>query len=81
MGKRGMKPMPSRAWVPIVRELFEHIDNAQLSYPEASKLIGVSEHTVARWRNGTDAPRLFHFECAANAVGYKVALVPMEPGE
>lgn len=81
MGKRGTKPMPSRAWMPIVRELFEHIDAAQLTHLETSKMVGVSEHTVSRWRRGPEAPRLFHLECAANAVGYKVALVPMEPGE
>lgn len=81
MGKRGVKPMASRAWIPLVRELFDHIDAAQLSYPEASRRIGVAENTIAQWRNGSCAPRIFHFECAANAVGYRVVLVPMEPGE
>lgn len=47
---------------------------------ELSKRSGVFKNTILEWRHRTN-PSLTNFEACANALGYKIMLVPMEDEE
>ena len=60
---------------PLVNELRDLIPNRQVR--NTARRIGIADTTVYHWWKGTD-PRLSIFEAALNAVGYRLAIVPME---
>ena len=75
------KPRPPRTASPVVREMMAIIDARKLHHQRLSVDAGLTRHTIAHWRHGKNAPTLFGFECVAQVLGYRVALVPLEPAE
>ena len=67
---------PVRAASPVVRQLFELIDDAGISLADAGRPAGVHYVTMSRWRQGFSAPRLVELENVAQGMGYRLLLVP-----
>lgn len=73
------KPLPPRdPWSntasPITRQLLAIIAADPRTMADITPVIGVTEVGLSRWRRGKASPRLFQFECAAEALGYRLVL-------
>lgn len=73
------KREPSKTASPVTRDLMAILDETGLSARRLSKSLGISNVALSNWRHGRRSPRLIEFEVAAEAVGYRLVLVPIEP--
>lgn len=69
---------PARTASPIIRQLFDRIDDAGVPGRELQRRSGVHHVTLSKWKHGTNAPRLTDFEAVAQAMGFSVVLVPLD---
>lgn len=76
--ERGFKKKEAKSAIRIVRDLFKIIDRVKISYCALERKSGANRVTFARWRNGTRSPNLQQFEAAAQVLGYRVILWPIE---
>ena len=72
------KVMVSQSTNPLVRELFVLINKKKSQIKILSKKAGLGESTIFEWRRYDADPRMFLFNCALNAIGYRLAIVPVE---
>lgn len=80
MGKRG--PIgTSRSAIPVVREMFETIDDQRVSTRGLTKRAGIAHGQLCRWRQGLCAPNVVTIDSVLNVLGYRLAIVPLEPAE
>lgn len=71
---RAQPRLPVRSALPIVRDLFEIIDQTGLSYEMLAKKAGCHKQSLTIWRRGKNAPGLQQFENVAMSLGYEVVL-------
>jgi len=57
----------------IVRDFFELIRHSKYTVQEIADIAGLDRQTVLEWGK-SKSPRLFTFEAAVNAAGYKLVL-------
>lgn len=69
---------PTRTASKLVRRLFEIMDESGQSYGEYSGRIGVHAVTLSNWKRQGASPRLYDFECAAEVLGYRLEMVPIQ---
>jgi ribosome-binding protein aMBF1 (putative translation factor) len=83
MGKRGKLFAPARTAIPVVQDLCAIIDREarNLSQRSLTKRAGVDFNRLGEWRRGQAAPNMNTFSSVAAALGYRLALVPLEPAE
>jgi len=60
----------------VVRQFYEIADRDEVQYLAVAKRAGVHPVTLTNWRGG-QSPRLSDFENAAQAIGYRITLVPI----
>ena len=72
--KRHNNKQPARSASPIIRALFDAMDENRLSYDEVADMSGVSRTAIATWKHGRHAPRLVDFEAVAQSIGYEITL-------
>ncbi len=58
---------------PLLRPMWQAIQQRGISYNELSKISGVDAHTIRNWRNGT-SPTISNLEAVLNVVGFKLAV-------
>lgn len=67
----------------LVAELLDLIEQHKAADPEKAFDLavelraGIAQGTLSKWRRGMHDPKLFNFQCAAEAVGFRLALVPI----
>lgn len=60
---------------PIVRRLFEILDEEEYSGVRVAEVAGIYTTAISKWRLGLVSPRLITFTAVANAMGYDLCLV------
>jgi hypothetical protein len=63
---------------PLIRELYYHVCDSDLTFVDVSKKSGVPIDTIARWFNRGQEPGFLNFVAVANAAGYEVQLSERE---
>ena len=64
---------------PILRPMWEAVNQRGISHSEFARRAGVSSHAIRNWREGT-SPTLANLEACLNTVGLKLVIVPtVEP--
>lgn len=61
----------------LCRILRRIIAESGISYNEVARLAGVSHATVLAWLKGKNSPRVETVGIILNALGYRLAVVPM----
>ena len=85
MAKRGRKPGTKTRYRPdpttgdpIVRKLFEIINERQLDMKDVGKTIGFWPYTLTRWKHGETNPSMLDVQNLAQYLGYEIILKPKE---
>lgn len=65
--------------LPVLKDLFAHIDASGLTMAEISKKSGVHSQTIQNWRRGRTGINLPNFQAVAGAIGLDVVLQQKEP--
>jgi len=82
MGRPAHRPTDApRTASPITRELIAIVEASGRTRIEVCKAAGVAHHALYRWGAGKNSASLVGFEALAQSLGYKLALVPLEPSE
>lgn len=68
--------LPPRTASHSLQKLFSIMDTMDESIREISKRAGCHEVTMSHWRHGKNSPRLIDIEAVANAIGYRIDIVP-----
>jgi DNA-binding phage protein len=63
-----------------VRFLFKEMEKKQIHELDFARHVGIERNTVRNWRVQT-MPRVDTLDAALNALGYKLAVVPIEGGK
>lgn len=70
---------PPRVAHPLVREFFQLLSVSEHSLSSLARRMGWALNTLRATRAGRD-PRLTEFVSGLNAIGYTLAIVPIEKG-
>lgn len=62
---------------PLVREFFRHMKDRRIRCKDLAELSGINGCTLANWRK-RKMPNVSNLEAALNAMGLRLAIVPME---
>ena len=54
---------------PLMRQFFDIVEKAGLTWKDMSKLSGLSRETLIRWQR-QNSPKVDNLEAALNAIGY-----------
>ena len=72
-----MKPKPTNETVHTLVHLMSELTEAQgLTLGALTKMSGISERTIRRWRSGDTVPSIVDLERVFKALGYTLAIVP-----
>jgi transcriptional regulator with XRE-family HTH domain len=63
-----------RTALAVMRAFFEAVDRSGRALDSIGAQIGVSAHTLTRWRHGTSSPSVADFEAALQAFGCKLRI-------
>jgi hypothetical protein len=66
---------------PLVRLLWEKIDESPLSLTAISRKAGFTHSTLEKWRNGSRLPSLMNIEAAFGALGYTITVTAIKEPE
>lgn len=69
---------PPRTASAIIRDMMEIIDKDPRSMEDIGKIVGIHPNNLSYWRSGMRSPTLINFENAAQVLGYRLALIPVE---
>lgn len=58
---------------PLMRQFFEIVEKAGLTWKDMSKLSGLSRETLIRWQR-QNSPKVDNLEAALNAIGYRLEI-------
>ncbi|CAB4127089.1 hypothetical protein UFOVP78_46 [uncultured Caudovirales phage] len=72
----GRKPSTPRACSPLMLDLFRKLDASGCSVEALTNRSGVAKNVISNWRVGAAAPFLGNVEAVAQALGYRLVLVP-----
>lgn len=70
------KPVASRS--PTVAEASALFERSGLAQKHIAAKAGVAVNSLSLWRSGTTTPRVDMLEVALEAIGYRLAIVPIE---
>ena len=70
----GDNRVPPRTTSPILRELFQIMQNEGVTCASMAQTLEVRENTVSLWRRGKNEPGFVWIEKMATALGYKLTL-------
>jgi hypothetical protein len=65
---------------PCVQFLFKEMEKMQIHEADFAKHTGIDRNTVRNWRLKC-MPKVDNLEAGLNALGYKLAVVPIESGK
>lgn len=65
---------------PLVREMYAHIIEQNLTLGEVSERSGVAEKSISHWRSKY-TPLTQNLEAVLNVLGYRLAIVPLKSEE
>ena len=72
-----MKPKPTNETVHTLVHLMSELTEAKgLTLGALTKMSGISERTIRRWRSGDTVPSIVDLERVFKALGYTLAIVP-----
>lgn len=63
---------------PLIEELLAIARAKRVTLKSLEKTSGLGDSTIRSWVNRKIDPRLFNFQCAAEALGYRVVLKRIE---
>jgi len=63
-----------------VRFLFKEMEKKQIHELDFARRVGIERNTIRNWRIQT-MPRVDTLDAALNALGYRLAVVPIEGGK
>lgn len=72
---------PARTASPVLRELFDILNDDPRSDVKIGKIVGVHPNVLSCWRGGQRSPTLINFENTAQTLGYRLTLTPIEGEE
>ena len=58
---------------PLMRQFFDIVEKAGLTWKDMSKLSGLSRETLIRWQR-QNSPKVDNLEAALNAIGYRLEI-------
>lgn len=65
---------------PLVRQFVTLADQLGYSLARIARITGMPTNVPYRWNSGA-RPTLYNFEAALNAIGYRLAIIPLNPPE
>ena len=66
---------------PLMHELTELLRNSAMGQDAVTAKAGVCRGALREWRHDGHDPKLGSFDAVLNVLGYKLAVVPLEPAE
>lgn len=69
---------PIRTASATLRELFDIVESQGLNSAQYSELSGIHSNQISEYRVGKREPRIMTVEEMAGALGYRLALVPLD---
>ena len=74
MHNNGSIPMPSRAKIPIVREVMDLKIEYNTTWEQLEEIAGISRVTMQQYNSGRLQPSIGMLQAIANSFGYELVL-------
>ena len=59
---------------PVVKKVFDTLDERRIMYEEIEQKVGVSGATLWNWRKGKTSPKFFLLVCVMDYLGLEIAV-------
>ncbi len=79
-GQGTPRRLPVRTVSPVLRDLYEALEEAGYSQRSVAEAIGTVSSSLTHWKAGTAAPTLLMAETFAQVLGYRLVLEKVEEG-